>query len=81
MSTRKLHLKATVLALALILVGSASPTSARNYYVVKNIKSLKCYVLPKKPKAKTVVLVNGGTIYRTRSDARAAVDTLAGCKT
>jgi hypothetical protein len=77
MSMRKLHLKATVLTLALIFVGSASPISARNYYVVQNIKSLKCYVLPKKPKSKAVVLLNGGTIYRTRSDARAAVDTLA----
>ena len=53
---------------------------ATKYYVVQNSKSLKCSVVPKKPKGKTVVLVGGGTPYKTRSDARATLRTVASCR-
>jgi hypothetical protein len=60
--------------------GLVSPALARNYYVVQNTKTLRCSVLPKKPKGKTVVIVSGTTPYKTRKEARAALRTAAACK-
>jgi hypothetical protein len=65
----------------LVIVGLASPAFARKYYIVQNTKTLKCSVLPKKPKGKTVVLVSGSTSYKTRNEARAALRSAAPCKT
>ena len=64
-------MKITALAVIFVIIGSAVPAFATKYYVVQNSKTLKCSVVPKKPKGKTVVLVGGGTPYKTRSDARA----------
>jgi hypothetical protein len=68
-----------LLALA-ICAGLMSPAFARNYYVVQSIKTQKCSVLPKKPKGKTVKLVKGSGIYKTRTEARAALRTFPACK-
>jgi len=74
------RMKARVLLACVIAIGVATPAFARKYYVVQNTKTLKCSVLPKKPKGKTVVLVAGGTPYKTRSEARSALRTAAPCK-
>jgi hypothetical protein len=74
-------MKAKFLIACLIVVGLASPAFARKYYVVQNTKTLKCSVLPKKPKGKTVVLVSGGSFYKSRSEARAALRISPSCKT
>ncbi len=58
----------------------AAPAVTRNYYVVQNIKTQKCSVLPKKPKSKTVVLVRGSSVYKTRAEAQAALKTFPACK-
>jgi hypothetical protein len=63
-----------------ICAGLASPAFARNYYVVQNVKTQKCSVLPKKPKGKTVALVKGSGIYKTRTEARTALRTFPACK-
>jgi hypothetical protein len=62
----KPNMKITPLLAGFILIGLASPASARNYYVVQNTKTLKCSVLPKKPKGKTVVIVSGTTAYKRK---------------
>jgi len=62
-----------------ILIGLAVPASARNYYVVQNTKTLKCSVLPKKPKGKTVVIVSGTAAYKTRKEAYAALRAAKAC--
>ena len=59
----------------------AAPAVTRNYYVVQNTKTQKCSVLPKKPKSKTVVLVRGSVIYKSRAEAQAALKTFAACRT
>jgi hypothetical protein len=74
-------MRAKFLIACLIVTGLASPASARKYYIVQNTKTLRCSVLPKKPKGKTVVLVSGSTFYKTRNDARAALRISAPCKT
>ena len=74
-------MKAAVLVASITIVAVSSPAAARNYYVVQNLKTHHCYVLPKKPKTKTVVLVSGSTAYKTRAEARAAIGTFASCKT
>ena len=74
-------MKAKFLIACLIVAGLASPAFARKYYVVQNTKTLKCSVLPKKPKGKTVVLVSGGNFYKSRSEARAALRIFPSCKT
>jgi len=78
MQARTLTAAAIVTGLTSLLV---SPALARNYYAVQNTKTHKCYVLPKKPKTKSVVLVSGSAIYKTRAEARAALKTLSGCAT
>jgi hypothetical protein len=73
-------MKAKFLIAFLIVAGLASPAFARKYYVVQNTKTLKCSVLPKKPKGKTVALVGGGNFYKSRSEARAALRISPSCK-
>jgi hypothetical protein len=73
-------MKAVFLVACIVLTGSVSPALARQYYIVQNTKTLKCSVLPKKPKGKTVVLVAGSTSYKSRADARAALRTAHACK-
>jgi hypothetical protein len=75
----KPNMKITPLLAGFILIGLASPAAARNYYVVQNTKTLKCSVLPKKPKGKTVVIVSGTAAYKTRKEAYAALHTAAPC--
>ena len=65
---------------AIVLAGWASPGFARNYYAVQNLKTLKCYVLPKKPKTTTVVLVTESTAYRSRDEARDALGSSLLCR-
>jgi hypothetical protein len=72
-------MKIAPLLAGFILIGLASPASARNYYVVQNTKTLKCSVLPKKPKGKTVVIVSGTTAYKTRKEAYAALRDAKAC--
>jgi hypothetical protein len=71
-------MKTTFLA-AFLIIGLSAPAFASKYYVVQNSKTLKCSVVPKKPKGKTVVLVGAGTAHKTRSEARAALRTAANC--
>jgi len=73
-------MKVKFLLACLIVIGLASPAFARKYYIVQNTKTLKCSVLPKKPKGKTVVVVSGSTAYKTRAEARAALRTAGPCK-
>jgi len=70
-----------VLAISIAVVGVATPALARNYYPVQNTRTHKCYVLPKKPKSKNVVILGNGTAFKTRNEARAALATFAVCKT
>jgi hypothetical protein len=74
-------MKIKFLLACLVVIGLASPAFARKYYIVQNTKTLKCSVLPKKPKGKTVVLVSGSTSYKTRNEARSALRSAAPCKT
>jgi hypothetical protein len=64
-----------------ILIALANPAWATNYYVVQNTKTLKCSVLPKRPKGKTVVIVSGTTAYKTRREAYAALHAAKACDT
>jgi hypothetical protein len=73
-------MKARLVIACVIVVGLASPALARNYYVVQNTKTHKCSVLPKKPKGKTVVVVSGSGAYKSRTEARSALETFAVCK-
>jgi hypothetical protein len=80
-NTPELSMMAKSVAFAtLIFVGLAIPASARNYYVVQNLKTLKCYVLPKKPKTKSVVVVDGSKASKTRNEAEAARGSFLLCK-
>ena len=68
--------------LASVISGAlAAPAVTRNYYVVQNIKTQKCSVLPKRPKSKTVVLVRGSAVYKSRAEAQAALKTFPACRT
>jgi predicted CoA-binding protein len=71
---------ARVIIAAIISVGLTLPASARSYYVVQDVKTHKCSVLPKKPKSKKVVLVKGSLVYKSRAEAHTALRTFAVCK-
>jgi hypothetical protein len=73
-------MKQAIIIATIVLVGWTSPASARDYYAVQNLKTLKCYVLPKKPKTMTVVLVPGSTAYSSREEARNALGSFPLCK-
>jgi len=73
-------MKAKLLAACIVTIAMTSPVLARNYYVVQNVKTHKCSILPKKPKGKSVVVVSGSTAYKTRAEARAALRTLPACR-
>jgi hypothetical protein len=70
---------ALLIVVFVVALGSTSPALARSYYVVQNSKTHNCFVLPKTPKGKTVVLLPGSGIYKTRAEARAALVTFAVC--
>ena len=72
---------ATRVCVLALVIGIASPALARNYYVVQDTKTHKCFVLPKKPKGKTVVIVSNSPAYKTRGEARGALAALAACAT
>jgi hypothetical protein len=65
-----LQVSARLILACVVLMGLASPASARKYYVVQNTTTHKCSVLPKKPKGKTVVIVGGTTWYRIERGSR-----------
>jgi hypothetical protein len=73
-------MKATILTACVLIIAMASPALARNYYVVQNIKTHKCSVLPKKPKGKSVMVVSGSFPYKSRAEARAALRMLPACR-
>jgi len=72
---------ARLFVVCITALGVASPALARNYYPVQNTRTHKCYVLPKKPKSKTVVILGNSAAYKTRNDARTALGAFAACKT
>ncbi len=73
-------MKARLVTASLLVIAMASPALARNYYVVQNIKTHKCSVLPKKPKGKSVVVVSGSFPFKSRAEARAALRILPACR-
>jgi hypothetical protein len=79
MSTR--FFSARFFVVCITALGVAAPALARNYYPVQNTRTHKCYVLPKKPKSKSVVILNNSAAYKSRNDARTALATFAACKT
>jgi hypothetical protein len=80
MSAERVFMIARLALAAIITIGMALPASARNYYVVQDVKTQKCSVLPKKPKSKKVVLVKGSAVYQSRAEALTALKTFAACK-
>jgi hypothetical protein len=74
------HMKLKLLLSCILITGLASPAFARKYYVVQNTKTLRCSVLPKKPKGKTVTVLSGSTSFATRAEARTAMRAASACK-
>ncbi len=71
-----MKVKLVVAALALFI---ATPAFA-DYYVVQNATSKKCNVASKKPTGTKVVLVGDGTAYKTKKEARDALNAADACK-
>ncbi len=71
-----MKVKLVVAALALFI---ATPAFA-DYYVVQNATSKKCNVASKQPTGTKVVLVGDGTAYKTKKEARDALNAADACK-
>ncbi len=67
---------------AALSVAIAGPALAQTtFYVVQDVKTKKCTVVDKKPTASTTVVVGDGTVYKTRTEADAAVKSVKVCTT
>ncbi len=65
----------------LSLAAFATPALAQEFYVVQDTATKRCTIVDKKPTAATQIIVNeGGTVYKSRTDADAALKKIKVCE-
>jgi hypothetical protein len=65
----------------LSLAAFATPALAQEFYVVQDTATKRCTIVDKKPTVATQIIVNeGGTIYKSRTDADAALKKIKVCE-
>ena len=69
--------KVILAAAAMSLI--AGPALAQSFYVVRDASTKKCTVVTEKPAATTTTVVGDGVVYKTRTEADAAVKTTKVC--
>lgn len=72
--------KVLLICTAIACGASAAVAQTTEFYVVRDATTKKCMVVDKKPAASTTVTVVGdGVVYKTRTDAEAAIKTTKVC--
>ena len=65
----------------LTLAAFATPALAQEFYVVQDTATKRCTIVDKKPTVATQVIVNeSGAIYKTRTEADAALKKIKVCE-
>lgn len=72
--------KTLLLCAALACGATASIAQTTEFYIVHDTAAKKCMVVDKKPTTSTTVTMAGdGTVYKTRTEAEAAIKTTKVC--
>ena len=66
--------------LAAFAVIVATPALAQEFYVVQDTATKKCTVVAQKPTTTTTVVVGDGKVFKTQTEAEAAVKTITVCQ-
>ena len=78
MLTRFMTVAAVAAALALPL--GAFAQGVTSYYIVQDVKTMKCTVVDKKPVATEATVVGSdGVVYKTKAEAETAMKTVKVC--
>jgi len=65
----------------LTLAAFATPALAQEFYVVQDTATKRCTIVDKKPTTTTQIVVNeSGTVYKTRTEADAALKKIKVCE-
>jgi hypothetical protein len=74
---------AKILAALALSAAFATPAIAQStFYIVQDTKTKRCSIVTSKPTTKTVTVVGPtGTVYKTRTQAEAAMKTVKVCET
>ena len=63
---------------AALIVASATPVIAAEYYVALDTETNKCRVIAEEPDGKTMTMVGGGA-YESEAEAKEAMHSLTAC--
>ena len=75
-------MKLAILALAIGFAMPAHAQSTTEYYIVRDATTKKCTIVDHKPAASTTTtIVEGDTVYKTRTEADTAMKTVKVCTT
>lgn len=72
-----MKLKTFIVAAAMTAV--AAPAFAQSFYVVQDVKTKKCTITETKPTSSEVTVVNGDTVYKTKTEAESGMKTIKVC--
>jgi hypothetical protein len=65
---------------AALLLASAVPATAQEFYIVRDASTKKCTIVDKKPTTSTTTVVSdGGKVYTTRTEAETAMKSVKVC--
>jgi hypothetical protein len=75
--------KYKLMTAAAIVAALTVPAAAQaTFYVVQDTTTKRCTVVKERPTAKTMIIVgDSGKIYKTESEAQAAIRTIKVCET
>jgi hypothetical protein len=73
-------MKMTIISVALA-AAFATPALAAEFYIVQDSGTKRCTIVDKKPTVTTSVVVGGGTVYTTRTEAQTAMKIVKVCTT
>jgi hypothetical protein len=66
---------------AAVAVAFATPALAAEFYVVQDSSTKRCQIVEQKPTSSTTVVVGGGKVYTSRTEAESALGSVEVCKT
>jgi hypothetical protein len=69
-----------ILAAFAAIVAIPALAQAQEFYVVQDTSTKRCTVVAQKPATTTTVIVGEGKVFKTRTEAEAAVKTITVCK-
>ena len=69
-----------ILAAFAAIVATPALAQTQEFYVVQDTSTKRCTVVAQKPATTTTVIVGEGKVFKTRTEAEAAVKTITVCQ-